>query len=363
MPDRSCKSFKIAISTFLETFKPEVCQIYCDKESSFLNLNRQMEKTGNLSKNSKKMNNSGKNENQSFLSSPEFREISQRFKIKFKFTTGRDPLQNGYIEVLNKSLKYSFSGFLHNKSDLFEYKLTILQIQQALNNRPLGFFTNKTTKLVEKITPFSLVYGRPSGGISIYGEIKTSRETVSSSSLSGREMIDQSLKIKKNFTYLWNRLVESQFKLVQGHWNSSILPPNYPRKGELCLYFPQRYSKHPGSSKLYFVALVTEVHFGRTIPDYKTGNKYLTLRHMNTSNDFPTSVSLQYVHKNTIKTCKKPIRFLQPLDLYNWGSENQGNGNGKAKTLIPTKKTKQGLMGTPQNPLEDIREVVGMEPE
>ena len=203
--------------------------------------------------------------------------------------------------------------------------MTILQIQQALNNRPMGFFTNKTTKLVEKITPFSLIYGKSSGGISIYGEIKTSKETVSSSSLSGREMIDQSKRIKGNFTYLWNRLVESQFKLVQGHWNTSLSRPNYPRKGEICLYFPQRYSKHPGSSKLYFVALVTEVHFGRTIPDYKTGNNYKP-REMSHSNDFPTSVSLQYVHKNTIKTCRKPIRFLQPLDLYNWGSQgNQGN--------------------------------------
>ena len=70
-----------------------------------------MDKTGKLSQNLKKITNPGKNNDQSFLSSPEFREISQRFKIKFKFTTGNDPLQNGYIEVLNKSLKYSFQAF------------------------------------------------------------------------------------------------------------------------------------------------------------------------------------------------------------------------------------------------------------
>ena len=31
MPDRSCKSFKIALSTFLETFKPESCTIFSDR--------------------------------------------------------------------------------------------------------------------------------------------------------------------------------------------------------------------------------------------------------------------------------------------------------------------------------------------
>ena len=81
---------------------------------------------------------------------------------------------------------------------------------------------------------------------------------------------------------------------------------------------------------------------------------------MNIPNDFPTSVTLQYVHKNTIKTCKKPIRFLQPLDLWNWGSEGN-HGNKKTKTLVPTKKTKQGLLGTPKNPIHDIREI--LEPE
>ena len=111
IPDRSCKSFKIALSVFLETFKPKMCTIYCDRESSFLNLETQIQKTGKISQNSKKMTNSGKNYDQGFLSSPEFREISQRFKIKFKFTTGKDPLSNGYIEILNKSLKYSFQGF------------------------------------------------------------------------------------------------------------------------------------------------------------------------------------------------------------------------------------------------------------
>ena len=78
---------------------------------------------------------------------------------------------------------------------------------------------------------------------------------------------------------------------------------------------------------------------------------------MNTSNDFPTSVSLQYVQNNTIKTCRKPIRFLQPLDLWNWGSE----GREKTKTLMATKKAKQGLMGTPQNPIQDIRKIIGPE--
>ena len=78
-------------------------------------------------------------------------------------------------------------------------------------------------------------------------------------------------------------------------------------------------------------------------------------------NDFPTSVTLQYVHKNTIKTCKKPLRFLQPLNLWNFGEENQGNG--KTKTLNPPKKPKQSLMGTSLNPIENILEVLELEPE
>ena len=167
MRDRSAGSFKLALSTFLERFKPKSCTIFCDRESAFLNLDRQMEKT--TQKFSKKKGNSlgqkqpGKNEPgkiQGFLSSPAFKEVSQRFRIKFKFTSGRDPLSNGYVEILNKSLKYSFSGFLKNKCDLFEYQLIILQIQQALNNRPIGFYTDKKTKIVQKITPFSLVYGK-----------------------------------------------------------------------------------------------------------------------------------------------------------------------------------------------------------
>ena len=171
-------------------------------------------------------------------------------------------------------------------------------------------------------------------------------------------MIDQNKRSKGNFTYLWNRLTESQFKLIQPHWNTSTSAPNYPRKGEICLYFPQRYSKHPGASKLYFVALVTEVHFGRTIPDYKTGNNYKT--RMNTSNDFPTSVSLQYVQKNTIKTCKN--RFASYNLLICGTGEVRETREMKNKNSDANKKGKTRITRySPQSPIQDIREV--LEPE
>jgi len=109
---------------------------------------------------------------------------------------------------------------------------------------------------------------------------------------------------------------------------------------------------------LYFVALVTELHFGRSIPDYKNGNNY---KPRMIPNDFPTSVTLQYVHKNTIKTCKKPLRFLQPLDLWNFGSENPKNqGNSGKKS---GKSGKSDLIGTPLNPIDNILEVLDLEPE
>ena len=170
--------------------------------------------------------------------------------------------------------------------------------------------------------------------------------------------MDQSVRVKSNFTFIWNKIVEGQFKLVENHWDTSLNPPNHPNVGEVVLYFPQKYSKNPGASKLYFIALVTELNYGRSIPDYRQRNDYKPRR---VPNDFPTSLTLQYVHKNTVKSTKKPLRFCQALDLINYGKENPEKTN--KKTLNQPNKVKQGLLGTPANPVKHILDIVGLEDE
>ena len=94
------------------------------------------------------------------------------------------------------------------------------------------------------------------------------------------------------------------------------------------------------------------MNFGRTIPDYKTKNDYRGRTSSN--NDYPTSVNLQYIQNGTIKQCRNPVRFLQPMNSLNWGTE----GEKMKEKALSAKKTKQGLMGTPENLIRDIREIV-----
>ena len=79
--------------------------------------------------------------------------------------------KNSIVEILNFSLKNSFGGFMNHKSDQFEFKLTLSQIAQALNRRPLGIYTDSTTKIVGKITSYLPFFGKHPVDISVYGDL------------------------------------------------------------------------------------------------------------------------------------------------------------------------------------------------
>ena len=103
--------------------------------------------------------------------------------------------------------------------------------------------------------------------------------------------------------------------------------------------------KNPGAYNTYRLALVRQVHYGRSLGKELEG--------------FPTSYSIDYIETSSKgpqkRTCRKPIKFLVLRENISYGidntpwDQNQGPGN-------PNMGPK--LVGTRENPLDDIKQFI-----
>ena len=84
------------------------------------------------------------------------------------------------------------------------------------------------------------MYGRDPGSLSAYTSdlMGPSRVAHQPRSPGAKALAQQSLRVGKAFRSLWNKFTLNNFKVLERHWNANTGPNNFPKVGELCLYYP-----------------------------------------------------------------------------------------------------------------------------